>query len=600
MSNETSIRTTNFMNGVSFKMSALQTLQIVMTSMISGEAQYYRPAKSIKAGNNDTSEDLKDASMCRLDAKSNKFKKYLMFGDLYEDGEDVNTYLTKIVDDALNEDFEGTLQLISKLRDEYMMRLNPQIVLVSALLHKNREKFNKEHPKLMSNAIQGAGSLPTDLCKQFELIKKSGAPVPSIWKRAVAKKLENMSRYHAIKYLNGSKTGKAVDTIENKKALTNLVDLIRITHPVGKPGSIVEELVKTGKAKVVDLEEDTWERLRSSGKTWREICDTIRIPHMALLRNLRNIVQEFSQSDEDLSEQIRQIGKQLVSGVIGGKQFPFRYFSSYRALKDDSYEKFGFTRRGVSKMEKKLEVAMNPKYIKIMEDALEECLKKSLDTIPELKGRVDSLTDNSGSAHGAFVSEYGSVKVAEISNLSAILTAMRATEGGSVWVFGDRLVEFRVDKEGSILDQLDRVNKIGSSIGGSTETGIWLFWEKMIREKKKLDTVFIYSDQQAGYGGLYASNEHTQSMKNYIVDKSEGTNYVDVLKLVNSYREKVNQKMNIFSVQVAGYNNSVIPSLLYRGAVLSGWTGKEAKMASEMIKVWDEIEVSSDQTEKSD
>ena len=609
------------MNGVSFKMSPLQTLQIVMTSMIAGEAQYYRPHSfkmNESRGEFSTSEDLKDVStFVKLDVNGRKFKEYFLFSDLYsnsnsdsENKNNVNTYITQLVLNALDDDFAGCIKLIETLRNEYLMRLNPQILLVSALLHKNRENFNKNNPKVMKHAILEAGVLPTDLCKQYELIKQAGVNPPSIWKRTVAEKLEGMSRYHAIKYINGSKSGNSTktkpnmaDIIESRKALTNLVDLVRITHPAGKEGSVIEELVKTGKVKSIDLEEDTWERLRSSGKSWKDILATIRVPHMALLRNLRNIIQEYSQDasqdedDIDHSEEITKIGKQLVDGVIGGKQFPFRYFSAYRSIKDNSYEKFGYRRRGADRSKtankKVLEVAMNTKYIDIIQKALEACLQKSLTTIPELEGRVDCLTDNSGSAHGAFVSEYGSVKVAEISNLSAILTAMRSTKGGSVWIFGDSLVEFRVDKNGSILNQLDQVNMIGKSIGAGTETGIWLFWNKVIKEKKNLDTVFIYSDQQAGYGGLYADHKYKEDMKGFEVEGNSRSNYsayVDVLKLVDHYRTTVNSKMNIFSVQVAGYDNSVIPSLIYRGAVLSGWTGKEAKMAYEMIKVWDEVE----------
>ena len=54
--------------------------------------------------------------------------------------------------------------------------------------------------------------------------------------------------------------------------------------------------------------------------------------------------------------------------------------------------------------------------------------------------------------------------------------------------------------------------------------------------------------------------------------------------------------MNVFSVQVAGYDNTILPDILYRGAVLSGWTGKEAKLAYEMTALWDKIE--SEQLEK--
>ena len=687
-------RTTNFVNGVSYNMSALQTLRIVMTSMIAGEAQYYRPRSSyLKVKNSDESEGINDmyknkqndqqinqqinqqntqqidqqinqqidqridqridqqntrqnikqnikqinkhnekyvstlnidkSPVCKIkiDNKSKDFKQHFLFSELYSENtnNDINTYLSNIIDNALDEDYEGCLNLIPKLRDEYMMRLNPQILLVSAILHNNRIKFNKSHPKVMKQVIMDASILPTDMCKQYELLKRSGIDnPPSIWKRSIAEKLENMSRYHAIKYINGSKTCNKSNIIESKFALTNLVDLVRITHPSGKSGSVIEELVKTGKVVSLDLEEDTWERLRSAGKTWSDILSQIKIPHMALLRNLRNICQEYSSYEGDRSNDIKKIGEQLINGVIGGKQFPFRYFSAYRSLEENEnvlnnrseisrryfdgkkdtlyYNKSNkssiTTKSNITSKSDKSNILMNSTYINIINDALEKCLQLSLSIIPQLEGRVDCLTDNSGSAHGAFVSEYGSVKVSEISNLSAILTVLRATEGGSVWIFGDNLVEFKVDKEKSILSQLDEVNQIGSKIGWGTESGIWLFWDKMINKKIHLDTVFIYSDQQAGYGGLYANATYKNKIKKYIPHNNQYHThcYVDVLQLVNTYRENVNSKMNIFTVQVAGYNNSILPSILYRGAVLSGWTGKEAKMAYEMIKVWNEIE----------
>jgi hypothetical protein len=181
--------------------------------------------------------------------------------------------------------------------------------------------------------------------------------------------------------------------------------------------------------------------------------------------------------------------------------------------------------------------------------------------------------------------------VYEISNLSAILIAFRSTQGGSVWIFGDTLKEYPVSKDKSILQQLDEVNAIGHTVGGGTETGVWLFWEKAIKESLPLDHVFIYSDMQAGTGQLFASDGHTKLMKQMgaIIGGSE-TAYIDVLSLVNTYRRDVCPRTNVFSVQVAGYDNSIMPDILYRGALLSGWTGKEAKMAYEMSQLWDQIE----------
>lgn len=571
------LKVVNYMDGISFKPNPLKSLQLVVTSMIRGESQYYR-----------------------LNNAGKKFANSFLFSDFYENEESSTNFFDKIVNDALDYDFEGVIQFIEKLRNEYQMRLNPQLLVVAALLHPNRVQFNKNNPLVLKQAIKSAGSLPTDYCKQYELLVKSGQnKIPTLWKRTVAEYLESMSKYHAAKYIHGTKTGNGKSTDEStekvtlargkrgkplvvkkeettysdKKSKVSLVDLIRITHPKGKEGSVISEIVKTGKVVVAD-DEMTWEKLKSAGKTWKEIMQQIRLPHMALLRNLRGILKEL-QYDESGDELVDILVELLVSGVKNGRQFPFRYFSAHRALRNAGDD-----------------ILLS--HLNKVSDALERCLFVSMETLPELKGRVDCLTDNSGSAHGAFVSAYGSVKVSEISNLSSILTCMRATNGGSIWVFGDRLVEYVVDKTKSVLEQLEKVNSIGVSIGQGTETGVWLFWQKMINSKINLDHVFIYSDMQCGYGGLYVDSTNTKSLNdmnaNVNSNISYGHSYIDVLKLVNIYREKVKAKMNIFCIQCAGYDNTVLPDFMYRGGVMSGWTGKEVSMAAAMIKLWDEIE----------
>jgi hypothetical protein len=90
---------------------------------------------------------------------------------------------------------------------------------------------------------------------------------------------------------------------------------------------------------------------------------------------------------------------------------------------------------------------------------------------------------------------------------------------------------------------------------------------------------------QAGTGGLYGENARDYS--EYLWRDGR---HIDVLALVNHYRKTVNPKVNVFSVQVAGYNNSVLPENLYRGAILAGWTGGEPLFADAIIKAWNEIE----------
>ena len=71
--------------------------------------------------------------------------------------------------------------------------------------------------------------------------------------------------------------------------------------------------------------------------------------------------------------------------------------------------------------------------------------------------------------------------------------------------------------------------------------------------------------------------------------KGSGRN-IDVLKLVQEYRRKVNPKVNIFSIQTAGYNNNVMPENEYRVSILTGWTGKEAVFAKALIDIWNEAD----------
>ena len=65
---------------------------------------------------------------------------------------------------------------------------------------------------------------------------------------------------------------------------------------------------------------------------------------------------------------------------------------------------------------------------------------------------------------------------------------------------------------------------------------------------------------------------------------------INVFKLIQEYRKKVNPKVNVFSIQTAGYDNVVIPEMAERCAILYGWTGKEAEFAKAYIDIWDDIQ----------
>jgi hypothetical protein len=517
----------NFMGGVSFSINPLDTLRIVAASSIFGEPSYYRDGfKS-------------DAYIKNISDLSNS-----EFNFVFKDTQSTLDVFTNAIKNSLDFDFKGTLELAARLRSEFNMRLNPSVIFIYACVHPKRVEFNKDKSNagFMREIGKKIIQRPDDMTNQFEyytFLKGSKLGLPSMVKRLWSDVLGDLTPYQINKY---------------KSKL--LIDLVRISHA---QSDSINELMKTGTIKITETEK-TWQNLRSEGKTWKEILDTIKMPHMALLMNLRGIFTETN--DLDIA---KKVCEKLKSGVLYGKQFPYRYLAAYREI-DNSVN-----------------------HSQLIKDSLQECIDISVANFPKLKGKTMCLSDNSGSSWGAVPSEYGSVTVASIANLSSIITALQSDEG-YVGLFGDDLCIKSVSKRNGILGQSENFDKIGPTQegkgGGGTENGIWIFFRDSIDQMVKYDNIFIYSDMQAGHGGLYGVDK-----KEYEDYQCGGSGcYIDVMKLVTEYRKKVNSKVNVFSVQVAGYSNSVIPENYYRSTILGGWTGKESTYAKSLIDIWDDVD----------
>jgi len=518
----------NFMGGDSYRINPLDTLKMIAASSIFGEASYYRS-------------NVRDGKFYFETEFSDEFAK--MIFSIY-DGKSTTEIFQETIDAALDYDFKATLELAAELRHTYHMRLNPQVIMVRAAVHPKRKAFTEEYPNEFNRINQLVMYRADEPCTQlsYYLYLTGGKKnqIPSVLKRSLARKLSGLSAYAVNKY---------------KNAEIGMINAVRITH-ANSP--VLNELMKTG-AVSVEESQQTWEQKRSAGMEWREIVQTTDMGHMAMLRNLRNIFTEL----DDLQFCFGYLEK-LKAGVLTGKQFPFRYYSAYQAVKK----------------------AENIHHRKEILNALEECIDISLANMPKLKGRTMCLSDNSGSAWGCIPSEYGSVTIAEIDNLSSVI-AVKCSEEGQVGKFGDKLIVFNVNE--STLKQTETITSGKyADVGASTEGGIWKFFRDAIKNKTFYDNIFIFSDQQAGTGGLYGTSEDTREYKEqgYLCKNS----YINVYKLILKYRKQVNPKVNVFSVQTAGYNNVLLPQMSYRCAMLTGWTGKEIQFAAEYIRQWNELE----------
>jgi len=525
--NKTKNTTVNFMGGKSYTVNPLDTLKLVAASSIFGEPSYYR--SNVKERRYEI-----DRALRGLD---------IMFGEYV--GQTTTEIFEQVIDDALAYDFGATLEFAAELRDTYNMRLNPQVIMVRAAIHRDRAKFTSENPgvfaaindKVMARADEPATQLA------YYIYKNGGkSKLPSVLKRSIADKLSKLDTYAVNKY---------------KNAEIGMINAVRLTHA----NSPVLDALLNDRLEVSDSDE-TWEQKRSRGMGWKEIFNTTNMGHMALLRNLRNVFSE--QIDVNFAKRYL---KKLKDGVLRGKQFPFRYYTAMGVIE-------------------KADVS----YKSLILDTLEECMDIALDNMPKLKGKTMCLSDNSGSAWGGITSEYGTVTVAEIDNLSAVIAA-KLSDDGVVGKFGDKLKTYSISKRNGCLIQAQKVNETkGSDVGKSTEGGIWEFLINAIDNKEFYDNIFIFSDMQAGHGCLYGTPEQRRKYRDKGFEAEYRTGYIDVYKLVQEYRRTVNPKVNVFMVQTAGYDNVILPEYSYRTAILSGWTGKEVSFAADFIAKWDEIE----------
>ena len=547
----------NHMNGISYDPeNPLTQLELMLYSSFLGQQTFYNPAT-------DKDVEFKNSIHSATNIQ-NELQKHLIFPDYGLKSRQRLFYET--ANKALDYNFEETLNLAKKARREFLMRKSPCELIAIAADHPQRTKFNNEKPLFFRNIVQDVCMIPNDMISildSWKSLKGSKSQFPSFLDRAFKTILRKLTPYHANKYRR------------------SCIDAARISHP--RATIVLNELMRTGKIEVEE-KDLPWETLKCKYGCWIKTLDILEwnMPHMAGLRNLRGFAIKVRNS-----ELIQKYCDMVESGVEMGKQFPFRYLTAYEAVMNESKsfhqksKKTNYYKKGIRKCD-----------LEIITKCLENCIQKSIQNHPKLQGDVMALSDNSGSAWRTFTSEYGSKTVAEIGNLSSLITALSCTGRGTIGFFGDSLLEYEVDKSKSFFENYNRIKEIvgnkGHNVGLGTENGIWLFFKRAMLNPKKYhyDHLFCYSDQQAGHGGLYGMDPEMESQWIWNDENRSRQKFIHVPLLVESYRDIINQKINVFTVQTAGYNDTILPQTLNRYCILSGWTGNEVVFAEYMIRVW--------------
>lgn len=283
-------------------------------------------------------------------------------------------------------------------------------------------------------------------------------PIPNSLKRGLGAAFSKFDAYQIAKY-------------KRSNATLSLVDAINLLHPPHTDP--IGQLVKGTLAAP-----ETWEtKVSAAGPdeeakstAWKDLIESGKIGYMALLRNLRNILQSCENDPQTIFKATQllvdenRIRKSLV--------FPFRYLSAFKELRKLNGPAAVMFARGVS-----------------------QAADISLKNLPDFPGSTLVVLDGSGSMTGG---RCGDNSAAEV---GAMFSAALVKHLGADFMIFDN------DAKYVLLDPTSSVIGLATSMqfpGGGTN-----FRSVFQRANRKYDRIIILSDMQ-GWIGYYSPRHEFQ------------------------------------------------------------------------------------------
>lgn len=208
-------------------------------------------------------------------------------------------------------------------------------------------------------------------------------------------------------------------------------------------------------------------RARAFAMKWQELIESGKLGYMALMRNLRNILQ----CDVPVNAVQRVCNRLSDAGQVAkSKQLPFRYLSAYREIEK-----------------------VNSANTAMMMNALEAAVKWSANNIEGFDNntRVLLASDVSGSMWSP-ISPRSTVRNYDIGILLSMLLRNRCKQVVS-GIFGDDWKVVNMPND-NILMATRQLEELGNSVGFSTNGYKVIDW--LIEQKMVMDKVMMFTDMQ--------------------------------------------------------------------------------------------------------
>lgn len=401
----------------------------------------------------------------------------------YESGDDRDTRFAQLVHQATQEDPEWVRSFLPYLRSEMFMR-SASVVAVAEYIAAG----GPEGRSLIASTLKRADE-PAELLAYW--IANYGRALPMPLKRGLADSVNKLYTQDSVLKYDGQgqsvRMGDVVELVhpspktnENSKLFKYVLD--RRHHP--QEAVADQSLTRLNKALSLDklsevqlrevFKREGAEALAGSGYTWERLSGKMKmdaeaweavIPqmgYMALLRNLRNF------NDAGISAAVANWVVGVLTDadrVAKSMQFPYRFYSAYKATQDLHYAQ-----------------------------ALEVGLELSTRNIPALRGRSLILIDVSGSMQ-AIKGDRSSIAPWEKGALFGVAQFKKA-ENADLVAYGTRSAAVPLTKRTSVLRGIEGVREYVQS--GRLDHGTETF-AALQEHYDNHDRVVIFSDMQSSY-----------------------------------------------------------------------------------------------------
>lgn len=421
-------------------------------------------------------------------------------------------------------DPEFTAKLAVYVRNEMYMRSVPMVLTVElAKINSGNDLVNKTVQKV----IQRADEI-TELLAYYQMAnnrnetKKLNRLSKQIQK-GLADSFNRFDEYQFAKY--------------NRQGEVKLRDALFLVHPKAKdeaqqvifnkiadnnlavPYTWETELSQVGQR---SFKNDA-EKKQAFKLKWEELIDSNRVGYMAMMRNLRNIIEA-----EVSFAHIEKVCQYLsnANAVANSKQLPFRFLAAYREIK-----------------------LLKSRYTTMVLDALEDAVMYSAQNIKGFDGPTSVVIacDVSGSMQQP-ISRNSKVLLYDIGLMLGMLMQSRCKNVIS-GMFGDTWKVINMSKR-NVLANVQEFYKREGEVGYSTNG--YLVIEDLIKRKEIVDKVMLFTDVQ-----MWNSNGTGHSFENSW----------------NRYKAIVpNAKLYLFDL--AGHGNTPLDIKNNDVHLIAGWSDK--------------------------